>query len=81
MNHIRIIKTVTSITETHLSKSPENRMDLQLSEIGYCLILLRKPKIFFMTIVMSIEIIMFNKIVNGILDFVFMVIIARRFAA
>jgi hypothetical protein len=50
-------------------------MALQLSEIGYCLILLRRPRIFFITIVMPRGVIMFNKILNGILDVVFMVMI------
>ena len=50
-------------------------MGLQLNEIGYCLILLRRPRIFFITIVMSMEVIMFNKIVDGILEVVFMVMV------
>jgi hypothetical protein len=50
-------------------------MDLQLNEIGYCLILLRKPRNFFITIVMTIRGIMFIKIVDGILDCVFMVMV------
>jgi hypothetical protein len=50
-------------------------MELQLNEIGYCLILLRKPRNFFITIVVTIRGIMFIKIVDGILDCVFMVMV------
>jgi hypothetical protein len=50
-------------------------MGLLLSEIGYCLILLRKPRNFFITIAMTIGGIMFIKIVDGILDCAFMVMV------
>jgi len=50
-------------------------MDLLLNEIGYYLILLRKPRNFFITIAMTIGGIMFIKIVDGILDCAFMVMV------
>jgi hypothetical protein len=50
-------------------------MDLLLNEIGYCLILLRKPWNFFITIAMTIGGIMFIRIVDGILDCAFMVMV------
>jgi len=50
-------------------------MELHLNEIGYYLILLRRPRNFFTKIVMPMEVVMFTKIVDRILEVIFMVMV------
>ncbi len=75
MNFTLIIRTVTSTTEVQLSKEYGNRPVKPLRETGYYSILLKKLKSFSTVTTLILVGIMFNKVVDIILDCVFMILV------